>query len=58
LLGWSAIPYKDLPKAGKRLRRYWLGQEYKTFDFDKWGIPPVEPPPDAWEPLSEEDQLP
>jgi len=46
-----------MPKWGKKLRRYWLGQVIPLFPFDNYGIPPVEAP-DAWEPVSEEDQIP
>lgn len=54
---WAHIPYRELPKWGKKLRRYWLGQFAPLFPFDNYGIPQVEAP-DAWEPVSEEDQLP
>jgi hypothetical protein len=51
------IPYKELPKRGKALRRYNLGQELPIFPFDQYGIPPV-PPPDAWEPVTPEEAEP
>ena len=54
---WSHIPYREMPKWGKKLRRYWLGQVLPLFPFDNYGIPPVEAP-DAGEPVSEEDQIP
>ena len=54
---WAHIPWKELPKRGKALRRFCLGQLVPLFPFDQYGIPPVEPP-DPWEPISEEEMMP
>jgi acetolactate synthase-1/2/3 large subunit len=51
------IPYKELPKRGKALRRYNLGQELPILPFDEYGIPPV-PQPDPWEPVTDEEAEP
>ena len=55
------IPYRDLPPYGQRCRRYGAQElekqlGVKVFDFDKWGIPPVDPNEpgyeiDPWRPL-------
>ena len=51
------IPYKELPKRGKALRRYYGGQFYPVFPFDQYGIPEV-PEPDPWEPVTDEEAQP
>ena len=60
------IPYRDLPPYGQRARRY--GEQelekqlgVKMFDFDKWGIPPVDPNEpgyeiDPWRPLGIDEE--
>jgi acetolactate synthase-1/2/3 large subunit len=55
------IPYRDLPPYGQRCRRYGAQMMEEQsgitlFDFDKWGIPPVDPNEpgyeiDPWRPL-------
>jgi acetolactate synthase-1/2/3 large subunit len=57
LLLSAHIPYKELSKRGKALRRYCLGQELPIFPFDQYGIPPV-PAPDPWEPVTPEEAEP
>ncbi len=48
------IPYRELPKRGKALRRYFCGP---IFSFEKYGIPPVSQP-DPWEPVTEKEAEP
>jgi hypothetical protein len=55
------ILYRDLPPYGQRCRRYGAQElekqlGIKVFDFEKWGIPPVDPNEpgyeiDPWRPL-------
>jgi len=54
---WAHIPYKELPKRGKAMRRSGLGQQLPIFPFDQYGIPPV-PDPDPWEPVTPEEAEP
>jgi len=54
---WAHIPYKELPKRGKAMRRYGLGQALPIFPFDQYGIPPVDEP-DPWEPVTPEEAEP
>ncbi|MFO7964272.1 MAG: thiamine pyrophosphate-binding protein [Desulfobacterales bacterium] len=50
---WGHIPWNELPKRGKAIRRNFLFMlPWHETDVDEW------PQPDPWEPLSEEDMMP
>ncbi len=51
--GFNHIPWDDLPKRGKAMRRNY----YKLFPWDEAGEPEL-PRPDNWAPVSEEDMEP
>jgi thiamine pyrophosphate-dependent acetolactate synthase large subunit-like protein len=50
---WGHIPWDELPKRGKAIRRCY----HFMLPWDEAGVPPM-PEPDPWEPLSEEDMMP
>jgi thiamine pyrophosphate-dependent acetolactate synthase large subunit-like protein len=50
---WAHIPWDELPKRGKAIRRVY----YTHLPWDQAGEPPMEPP-DPWEPLTEEEMVP
>ena len=50
---WGHIPWEELPKRGKAVRRF-----YGFFwPWDEAGVPPV-PEPDPWEPVTEDEAVP
>lgn len=51
--GWGHIPWDELPKRGKAIRRFYLF----TLPWDQAGVSPVAQP-DPWEPVSEEEMTP
>jgi thiamine pyrophosphate-dependent acetolactate synthase large subunit-like protein len=50
---YGHIPWDELPKRGKAMRRYY----HFMFPWDEAGVPPVQAP-DPWEPVSEDDMEP
>jgi thiamine pyrophosphate-dependent acetolactate synthase large subunit-like protein len=50
---WGHIPWDELPKRGKAIRRFY----HVMFPWDEAGVGPV-PEPDPWEPVSEEEMMP
>ncbi len=48
---WNHVPWKDLAPRAKAARRNFAK---KLFDFEKYGIPPMNMP-DTWEPVKEKE---